>query len=215
MRSTHDMTKSLGRRLLAVSVGITLCALAPSSLAQSTQKPGEFSAAGTWEIRVCKAIRACLEHEHLSILARGILVLSEDSLGMGDLPASARPWFALFAAPGRARSCYTLERLRHPGSSTTYAGIFPVRWSGWTRGEALDSIAFSLYRSPDAGHVVYARILGDSLHGSGKSHMAPAMGDLTSWGTDIVIGKRIGPANPAPCIAAAKRLNWPNKPRSR
>jgi hypothetical protein len=171
------------------------------------------SPTGTWEIRVCKATRVCSDQEPLSILVRGVLVISDDTLGFGDLPAKAHPWFSAFSGFRPRRTCYVLERLGHPGISTTQAGMARVQWSGWARGASADSLLFELYRSPDMDHGVRARIHHDSLTGIGRSRISPVFGELTSWGADRVAGKRIGPPDPGPCIAAAKNESWPGKGR--
>ena len=127
----------------------TWARVASRTVVQSFAIVAAASHAGTSEVRVCKTSRRCLEHDSVAVLVRGILVVADEPLRFGDLPEVARPWFGAFAR-GPLQSCHVLERLKHPGGSTTYAGIRPVRWSDWSARSSPDSVEFMPINLPQS-----------------------------------------------------------------
>lgn len=182
----------------------SLCALA-AALMLSIAAPATAQAptAGTYALRVCKADRPCVATDSAAVLARGYVVLS-DSLSFGRLPSSLQSRFRRFGASGVVPSgCYALERGQGWAELQTLAGVSAARWCRWApRGDAR-GVEFALYTSPDARHVVRARVDDAGLVGVGASWSAYRSYD--SVGPDSVIATRIGPPDPEPCVTAAVR----------
>jgi hypothetical protein len=153
---------------------------------------------GTYEIAVCKVGR-CAPGDTAVTLTQGILVLFATRLP--PVPDSAINLLRLpFLAEGNM--CFALEP-RRPGSQT-YAGLAGVEATRWQPDSATGQrITFSLYFSPDAGHEVTARIRHGTLGGRGTSWGAGVA--AVEYPPDTIVGRRLGPPDITPCVAASAR----------
>lgn len=159
--------------------------------------------AGTYALRLCKADRPCVATDSAAVLVHGYVVLS-DSLGFGRLPKGLHSRFRRFGAAGVVPSgCYALERGPGWAELHTLAGVSAARWFRWTPTGEAGGVEFALYTSPDARHVVHARVDDAGLVGVGASWSAYRSYDPV--GPDSVIATRIGPPEPEHCVTAALR----------
>jgi hypothetical protein len=85
--------------------------------------------------------------------------------------------------------------MRHRIPAQSLAGIEGLSITQWSAKQ--DQVSFLLYRSPDAGHQVTARLRGDTLRGQGRSWE-----DMRADGFsgDEVTAIRVGPPNPSICV---------------
>ena len=97
-----------------------------------------------------------------------------------------------------ANGCFELEPVRRANS---YAGIQRMGLLSWTF-EPDSGVAFSIFRSPDAGYRVRVGIRTDSLIGRGDSWGAGAA--EIGVPADFVHGSKLGPADTEICLSVTE-----------
>ena len=160
---------------------------------------------GTYALLVCRG--PCDASHRSNVIRSGWAVLDAVPIDMRALPDSV----ALDLKPdvitlkGKANGCWRLDEDRP--EVKTYAGRMGAGLLLWSWTDRGDSIAFDLYRSPDAGHSVTAVPTATGLAGRGRSWgVGMAAVDFPD---DIVVGEYTGPPNPRLCreagLAALRR----------
>ena|SRR5438034_1990418 len=170
-----------------------LC-LITAPIAASAQDVGT-RVSGTYRIAVCKSV-PCTPGDTTNAVAWGRLTLFDSALVLSSFPQSLLRVLHTRYLRSPANACYAL--LRRSPEPQTYAGAMGAGTTRWDRESGSDDISFTLYRSPDARHVVHARIDRDSLHGTGESWGA---GEAeVPWSKDTIVAVRIGPADLRACV---------------
>jgi hypothetical protein len=177
--------------------GLGACAVNRNRAPPSIQS----EARGTYGIDICRG--PCGAGSQ-AVLARGFLILEREPYPVSELPDSLREYFQgrtsvlLRSAGGRPNACFVLTRLRSDAGS--YAGITPV---GLTRAELHgDTLAVTLFQSPDASYLVLLQPHGRELRGRGISS---GHGDAAvSSPDDSVRARRLGAPDRSRCLRAAE-----------
>jgi len=146
---------------------------------------------GNYDVLVCKS--ACSFEQPQSVLARGIVVLSEsplprrtvDILGLSD-----------FVAPDEARACISGT---HSKDAKTFAFLRKTTATSWVLRGGL--VTFELFRSADAGYEVELGRKGNILVGKGTSWGAGVA--APHYSPDIVVARRTGPVSISACLQPA------------
>jgi hypothetical protein len=182
------MIRTLGITALFTSLGA--CGLecqAPHSRATDSLVPG------TYVVRICQA--PCDPRADSTLVVTGTVVLLAHPLGRHLLPSRINEDYY-----HRYRNaCFVFDE--KPREGGTFAGYSRAGVVGWDRDPEDSLVQFSLYWSPDARYWVKVSLRGGHLVGHGGSQ-----GLYVGRGhpVDSVYGERVGPANEATCIAAAK-----------
>ena len=135
---------------------------------------------GTYSVTACSA--PCATADTALVVANGIVVLIADHTG-----------------------CFDLTRRQE------YASYLALSRHGYTRWSApvgTDSLGFTTYRSPDAGHQIRAVRTDSGFVGLGHSWGAGvAYVDVPD---EFIMGHRIGPPDPNRCAVyrADRRSRW-------
>jgi len=135
---------------------------------------------GTYSMVACR--EPCNATDSAAVVARGIIVLAADH-----------------------RGCFDLTRHRHHPS---YLALFEEGYTGWSHPTGTDSVRFTTYRSPDAGHRVSALLTDTGFVGTGHSWGAGvAYIDVPD---EFIVGRRIGPPDMNRCgiYRADRRSRW-------
>lgn len=157
---------------------------------------------GTWKIAICKS-EPCSVDDTASAHVHGFVVFSDGAVTLDMFPAETRRLLSTGVRPGApANGCFAL--VRNTPALRTYAGIRQAGLIMWSAGAGGTEVRFPLYQSLDASHRVTARVSGGELRGTGVSSGARSAAPPSDWGGDIVVGRRVGPADIAPCVEAAK-----------
>ena len=160
--------------------------------------PPAPSITGTYEITVCK-LGSCSLGDTTQAVTYGTLVLFASALP--PVPDSALPLLDSFH--GEANACFAV----HPphDEARTYAGLMGVGATIWQTDStpAGRRLRFSLYDSPDAAHRVVAELTQGRIAGRGESWGAGVA--AVDYAPDTVVGRRIGPPDITPCVAASVR----------
>jgi hypothetical protein len=177
-------------------LAVTLVALTMAA----AQRAPTASIAGTYQIAVCKLGPCSTEGGSERTLTRGLLVLFTDSLP--PLPDSAVRLLRPSYIGPFANACLVVDP--PTWGSQTYAGIAGVQSTRWLADSVNPRrIEFDLYRSPDAAHEVTAFVTEAGLAGRGNSWGAGVV--AVDWPPDTVVGRRIGPPEMGPCLAASAK----------
>ena len=167
-------------------------------------EPMKGAVAGTYSIAVCR--QRCTVGDEARAYVVGELVLFEDATGalnQGAVPPLRRA-VALSSQEETIggenrlpRGCVQLRSNLALGDS--YLGIESHDWFRWEP-YSTGTLVFPLYTSPDAGYEVEAVVRQGTLVGVGASRG----GRDASWEgpEDYIVGRRIGPPNPAICATA-------------
>ena len=148
------------------------------------QQPARAVPSGTYAVTFCSS--ECTEADTSRVLARGIVVLE---------PAPARQ-----ADPdGDMPACFHIEKKKNVYGYL--AVISPARTKWWTAPD--DSIGFLTYQTPDASHVVLARVTGIGFQGTGSSD-GEGLAEI-DVADEFVIGRRTGPADTRQCLLPTAR----------
>jgi hypothetical protein len=186
-------------RLSSVCALLALIVCRPASVLLGQQTSG--TVAGNYQIAVCKRM-PCSPLVPTGAAAAGILVLLDSAITPGALPEDARQRLRPSYLDGPANGCFSLRRPLVPTES--FAGIAGVGATRWAK-DSSGYLTFTLYQSPDARHVVRARLVGDTLRGTGESSGAGIVD--VHWPRDTVIAVRVGRPDVAPCVEASSREN--------
>jgi hypothetical protein len=160
------------------------------------QEPG--SASGTYTIEVCRG--NCNPTEAGQILREGKLFLLDTLLDTSGLTSGARLYLSLDDAP---TSCWVMTTIVTSPDSTMWDA--PVGAGRWRHDSASGEIQFRLGLDVHSHYEVVGKLQGDSIVGRGR--LFEASGGARWLSDDRVIARRIGPADPTPCIPAA-RAGW-------
>lgn len=164
--------------------------------------PQRASVPGTYDILICKG--ACGFDSSENVLVRGSLVLEDQTF-----PSPSASWdpirFDWLSFPhGTANACFVLATIE---AGRTYAGQSGNGFTTWSL--AADKLTLRLFASPDAGYEVSVVLDKEGFSGIGTSTGAGVGAPPSSRGSDVVIGRRAGPANRAICMSDRQ------EPRSR
>jgi hypothetical protein len=178
------------------------CRSRPTGRAREAATLSAYS--GSYAANFCSG--ECADSSTLS--ARGTLVLFDSTISLGRLTSRARQ-VALrnFGAVRRQDSlpnaCYILR----PGDSSRQSTVSNLSFSFTTWVADTGGVEFLLFRSPEAGYTVSARLRGDSLIGHGV-HWQPDRRLV-----DVFTAQRVGDADVETCLRAAERYAatypWP------
>jgi hypothetical protein len=148
------------------------------------------SPAGTYRVVICKRA-PCSVEDTANVVVRGLVVLSDTSYSGAARDTSG-------AGRGRrdmrSSGCFALEAVK--AVTRTFAGIMAADQFQWS--SVNDTLTFPLFAASDADHVVTATVNGDALTGVGRSVGRGATQNAP--GDDIVAGRRVGAADPRPCV---------------
>jgi hypothetical protein len=151
----------------------------------------EKSIAGTYEILVCHG--SCASADDKEVLVKGRLVLFATNLQQQELTRlQLRGRYMNGEMPN---GCFALERLSGR-DYRGYAGIDKAGLTAWSIEDA--RLRFSLYRSPDAGYKVTAKLATTGFAGMGRSWGAGVAAPKEST-LDHVVLRRTGAAKLSQC----------------
>jgi hypothetical protein len=180
-------------------VRLKLAAFLASLGACASERPERQSQAvdslvpGTYAVRICQA--PCDPRADATLIVKGTVVLLAHPMTRDVLPAAINEDYY-----HRYRNaCFVFDE--KPREGGTFAGFSRVGVVGWDRDPQDSLVQFSLYWSPDARYWVKVTPRGGHLFGHGVSEGLYAG---RAHPVDSVYGERVGPANEATCIAAAK-----------
>jgi hypothetical protein len=173
----------------AAVAAIAACRPARGTLESAAAFPvvAPVSAAGTYQLAVCRG-PACVPRDSTTGYVLATLVLL-DSAGAvaADMPPAQ--W-----EPSRlATGCMVVRHRRNVGNS--YAGISVREYFVWR--DSAGQVYFPLFRSPDAGYSVSARMTATGLAGRGGSWGAGAA--EIHGPPDTVVAVRTGPPDRLRC----------------
>ena len=177
--------RAVGRDPVLIVAVATFAAIAEA-------QPDTARLAGTYEVALCKA-GPCSLDDTTRTLSRGFLVLFAGEMPRvtGAAGAALTGWYLRSPPNG----CLSMT-VPPPRSETFAAG--GVRSTFWDMNPGGDSVRFSLYRSPDAGHEVIAGIRNGELTGGGRSWGVGVVN--VRYPRDTIVGRRIGPPDIEPCL---------------
>ena len=149
---------------------------------------------GTYELIVCK--NACSFENPKTVIARGVVILFENSLSRTDVE-KLDPFH--FREPNEGiRACFAGESSK--GAESLAFG----RKTGVTVWSLNDkTLSFFLFRSVDAGYSVDVQYSGNAFSGKGVSWGAGVA--APGYTPDIVVGRRVGPPDIAACTKGTTR----------
>ena len=157
---------------------------------------------GTYDWRVCRG--QCSFGARDGVIRSGWIVLDTVPIDVSAYPDSERTaltfGYMFQSREGTPNGCYVL-RADQP-TIETYAGIAGGALLTWTPSRTADSVRFSTYRSPDAGHEVAVVGSTDGFVGTGYSWGVGAA--ETDAPTDVVLGVYVGPPDRERCREAAR-----------
>lgn len=158
----------------------------------------QSSASGTFEFWICRG--ACRSSDAPSVFARGVLVLFPDSISRDSVPnrRSAQ------VTGGAPNACFVFLNQRRTDAES-YAGIETRAVTGWTLTQG-DSLALSLYRSPDAFYTIRLGKAAGGFFGAGHSSGAGAADIRVP--DDSVGLRRTGSASYAACQQEPGQRRW-------
>ncbi len=150
---------------------------------------------GTYDVLVCKG--PCSFAGPTNVVVKGTLVLTDEPFAIAAINdfSPARFEYA-YTIGGDPNGCFVLDTIK---SDQTYAGLITYGLTFWF-GKS-DQVNFDLYASPDAWHVASVTLSPTGFEGKGQSGGVGAA--EPHLGSDVVVGRRLGPANLGKCIAAA------------
>lgn len=194
-------------RFLIVAAVISLTAGAwPASNRRSLGgvRAQATSLAGTYRIVFCRA--KCSAAGSAGAAVVGVLVLSDSTIDLTRISTPRRTWYLhLFAYVARApkpNACFVLRPVG-TGAEGFAAAAVRVGFTNWVVASA-DSADIPLYQTADAGYRLGVRLSHGAGNGTGYTwsaygaHGAPALHEYVAL-------KRVGPADPGKCMAAAER----------
>ena len=158
---------------------------------------------GTYDLRLCRV--RCGPEWPENTIRSGWVVLDSAPIALSVFSDSVQSWLEnsyMFMSDGReggANGCYLL-RAERP-EVETYAGLRTGGLTRWQPTASGDSVSFSLYRSPDAGHEVAIVLTPGGFEGAGHSWGAGVA--EVNYPDDLVLGRRLGPPDPRRCSEAA------------
>ena len=193
---------TVARRCAWVGAALLAACRAADVRPAETAAPAQ-SPYGTYELRLCRV--RCGPEWPANTIRSGWVVLDSVPVALGAFPDSVRRRLEnsfMFMDLGRgdpANGCYLLRADRP--EVKTYAGIETGGLTRWEPAAGGDSIRFSLYRSPDAGHEVAAALTAGGFEGRGESWGAGAA--EVHYPDDLVLGRRLGAPDQGRCGEAA------------
>jgi hypothetical protein len=172
----------------ALAVGEFVFCIAVAHSAQPAESAA-IHVSGTYELLICKS--DCSLSDPKNGFTKAIVVLQDQPLTQDQ----ARQIDEFYRTDGPPTGCYKLTHLEKVKS---YVQIGDTSLTAWK----LESgkLQFSLFRSPDAGYRVTLAIDGERVKGKGVSWGAGVA--APNYSDDVVIGRRVGPANIAVCRPA-------------
>jgi hypothetical protein len=152
-------------------------------------------APGTYEILVCKA--TCSFADSRNVVVKGVLVLAPTALEPDFVSQLEDMDFDVAdTRRGDPNACFVLDTI---DVDWTLAGIDPFGLTVWSLDRK--KLHFSLYGSPDAFHVVSAKLTSDGFSGHGGD---AGYGSLEpDERSDFIIARKTGPPDLQTCITAA------------
>ena len=168
---------------------------------------------GTYELRLCRV--TCAPEWPRNTIRSGWVVLDSAPIALSTFPDSVSDLleysFAFMAdrSEDGANGCFLLSVDRP--DVHTYGGLGTAGLTRWELVRGDDSIRFSLYRSPDAGHEVTVALTTGGFEGRGRSWGAGVA--EVDYPDDIILARRLGPPEPRRCREAglarlAKYAEW-------
>ena len=159
--------------------------------------------AGTYEVMICR--RSCVPQEAGEVLTRGYLVLEPGTFPLSSLPDRAQQYFRRYTAflalgegEGPPNACFVFDSPASTGVATRSEPVGVTRW----KRDSADSIQIRLLRRTHTSYTAQVSVHGDELHGRGDSwNWRSGDGRAES---DVVEGRRVGPADRNRCIRAAE-----------
>lgn len=176
-------------RPLAAALFVLGAGVLPRALA--TQE----DVAGTYELVVCRSacepadVEGQAERIRLSLYAEPLFTTGPLA---GRRPERYEMFPHLWDTPERANACFSMAY----DPEGTFIGIDPRAITAWSADTA-GTLAFSLYRSPDAGSEVNVRRTADGLVGEVRDWSV--MGARASSRSLYVAARRVGPPDPRVC----------------
>jgi len=152
-------------------------------------------APGTYEILICKA--ACSFADVRNVAVKGVLVLMPTALTPDVVRQLEGADFEVMnTRPADPNACFVLETIDH---EWTLAGIDRLGLTVWSIDRK--RLHFSLYGSPDAFHVVSAKLTSEGFSGYGGD---AGLGSLEpDQRSDFIIARRTGPPELLTCTDGA------------
>jgi hypothetical protein len=152
-------------------------------------------AAGTYEILVCKDTCAFTNPDKVAV--KGILVLTPTVLDLALINQLTDEAFEVAETRrGDPNACFVLDTVEN---DWTLAGLIPFGVTIWSVDRK--KLHFSLYGSPDAFHVVSAKLTSDGFRGYGGDAGYGAL--EPDERSDFIIARRTGPPDLTKCINGA------------
>ena len=168
---------------------VPLIAMAASGGSAHSGEPSSDWFPGTYELAICKS--ECSFSDPRGVFTRAIVVLLDYTMTVEEV----RSITSFFRSVGPPRGCYGL---RHLAKAESYVQIDTTGVTAWKLTK--DTLEFSLFRSADAGYAVDLKLKGDRLRGKGVSWGAGVASP--SFSDDVVVGRRVGPADISLCKPA-------------
>jgi hypothetical protein len=188
-----------GSCALGVMVAVLACDAGPERSARDSVVQREAgSASGTYAIQVCRG--NCNRAEAGQILREGKLFLLDTLLDASSLTSGERLYLSFDDAP---TSCWVMTTVVTSPDSTMWDA--PVGAGRWQHDPASGEIRFQLGLDVHSHYEVVGKLRADSIVARGR--LFEASGGARWLSDDRVLARRIGPADPTPCIPAA-RAGW-------
>jgi len=151
--------------------------------------------AGTYDLLVCKG--PCSFAGPANVVVKGTLVLADEAFGIAAINDFSPVRFQYaYSIGGDPNGCFVLEIIKN---DQTYAGLITYGLTLW-HGKS-GQVDFDLYSSPDAWHAGSVTLTAAGFEGKGQSGGVGAA--EPHLGPDVIMGRRVGPANLGRCITAA------------